>query len=128
MQKIIKGILLLNLTVLSACSLLYLNAVRHEVVLQQGEPRSDVISRFGEPIHSSKNSDTFSIRGRRSGANDTNEVAGAMTAFTLGLGEIIVFPYILVSESYGAVMDHFCVISTYDGNDYVIGYEVLNDC
>jgi hypothetical protein len=116
--------------VLSGCSLLYMNAVRRDTTSIRfvgGEPRKDVCARLGTPIYSTLDSDTFRIRGRLDGP-DGVRMAGAMTAFTFGLGEIVLFPYVLVTESTAAVFDSFCVRVLYDKESRASGYQVNREC
>ena len=51
-----------------------------------------------------------------------------MTAFTFGLGEVVLFPYVLVEESAGAVADTFCITVTYDDSQLVKGYVHEAEC
>lgn len=100
---------ILTLLFLGRCSMSYMNTVRKNessVKFIGGESRQSLVERLGEPIASSKSQDIFRHRGRLD-TNDFSRVTGGMTAFTLGLGEIFLFPYVLIDETVAMVADHF---------------------
>jgi hypothetical protein len=122
--------ILLFLMFLPACSMLYMNAVREDpltVRIVGGEKRSQLRKKFGRPISSTKSSDSFRLRGRLD-KNDESRAAAAMTSFTFGLGEIVLLPYILVSETSGALFEHFCFSVGYDSDDKAINYSGSHKC
>ena len=107
----------------------YMNEIRknsESIKLVGGEPKAEVRRRLGKPESFTETLDTFRLRGRLDKA-DFSRQASAMSAFTFGLGEIVLFPYVLVDETAGAVADHFCVDVIYDTNDRALSHRVY-DC
>lgn len=124
------ALLIMTCVLISGCSLLYMNAVRKNhssVKFIGGEDRQHVRERLGSPARSTTSSDYYKFRGRFDRADAPREF-GAMTAFTFGLGEVILFPYVLVTETGAAVAESFCVELNYDANNRAQNYGVFETC